>query len=246
MAKFLNTTGVSYRLEELIKTTTDRLILVSPYLQFHNRVRDHIHNLNIQKKDIRIVYRESKLQLDESNWLESQIGVRTSICSTLHAKCYLNESEAIVTSMNLYSFSQQNNDEMGIHVTKNDDPELYQDIFNEVQRLLTISEEIRVSVKKVDKEREPVAKNKKVSKKVAHTNNTYKSTSAIAKILGILSQELFDFFEDEKLIKKVGKSWTITHRGEKAGAQMKKGQYGEYVAWPEDIIDDLKVEFDIN
>lgn len=36
--------------------------------------------------------------------------------------------------MNLYSFSQQNNDEMGIHVTKEEDEELYNDIYNEVQK----------------------------------------------------------------------------------------------------------------
>ena len=141
-------------MEELIKGTKDRLILISPYLQFHKRIKDHIENLNVQKRDIRIIYRENKLKVEESNWLESQIGVRTSVCSTLHAKCYINEKEAIVTSMNLYSFSQQNNDEMGIHVTKEQDPELYRDISEEVQRLLTISEEIRVSVKKVDKEAE--------------------------------------------------------------------------------------------
>ena len=50
MAKFLNTTGVSYHLEELIKNTQDRLILISPYLQFHKRVKDHLENLTIQKK----------------------------------------------------------------------------------------------------------------------------------------------------------------------------------------------------
>ena len=48
----------------------------------------------------------------------------------------------------LFEFSYSlNNDEMGIYVKKKDDPELYNDILNEVQRLLTISEEIRVSVK---------------------------------------------------------------------------------------------------
>jgi len=66
MAKFLNTTGVSYHLEELIKGTKDRLILISPYLQFHNRVKDNIENLNVQKKDIRIIYRENKLKVEES------------------------------------------------------------------------------------------------------------------------------------------------------------------------------------
>lgn len=149
MAKFLNTTGVSYHLEELIKGTKDRLILISPYLQFNDRIKEHLNNLNIQKRDIRIIYRENKLQLEENNWLESQIGVRTSICKNLHAKCYLNENEAIITSMNLYEFSQQNNNEMGIHISKAQDPDLYNSAFEEAQRLLTISEEIRVTVKKV-------------------------------------------------------------------------------------------------
>ena len=149
MAKFLNTTGVSYHLEELIKSTKDRLILISPYLQFNDRIKEHINNLNIQKRDIRIIYRENKLQLDENNWLESQIGVRTSICKNLHAKCYLNENEAIITSMNLYEFSQQNNNEMGIYISKVQDTELYNATLDEAQRLLTISEEIRITVKKV-------------------------------------------------------------------------------------------------
>lgn len=146
MAKFLNTTGVSYHLEELIKGTTDRLILISPYLQFADRIKENLKNLNIQKRDIRIIYRENKLQTDEQNWLAEQIGIRTSLCKNLHAKCYLNENEAIITSMNLYEFSQQNNNEMGIHFTKEEDPDLYKAALAEVQRLLTISEEIKVTV----------------------------------------------------------------------------------------------------
>jgi phosphatidylserine/phosphatidylglycerophosphate/cardiolipin synthase-like enzyme len=150
MAKFLNTSGVSFFLEELIKRTKDKLILVSPYLQFNDRIKEHIQNLNIQKKDIRIVYRENKLHPDENNWLANQIGVRTSICKNLHAKCYINDNEAIITSMNLYEFSQLNNNEMGIYITKEADPDLYKDTYEEVQRLLTISEELRVTVQKID------------------------------------------------------------------------------------------------
>jgi len=158
MAKFLNTTGVSYHLEELIKNTKDRLILISPYLQFTDRIKEHLSNLNIQKRDIRIVYRENKLQVEESNWLESQVGIRTSVCKNLHAKCYLNENEAIITSMNLYEFSQQNNNEMGVFITKANDADLYTSTLEEVQRLLTISEEIRVTVKKVTTDTMPKAK----------------------------------------------------------------------------------------
>lgn len=176
MAKFLNTTGVSYHLEELIKGTKDRLILISPYLQFTDRIKEHLSNLNIQKRDIRIVYRENKLQLEENNWLEGQIGIRTSICKNLHAKCYLNENEAIITSMNLYEFSQQNNNEMGIYFTKTQDFELYNSTFEEVQRLLTISDEIRVTVKKVMADTPPKTARISVEVKSTNTKSSNKPT----------------------------------------------------------------------
>ena len=174
MAKFLNTTGVSYHLEELIKGTKDKLILISPYLQFSNRIKEHISNLNIQKRDIRIVYRENKLQLDENNWLVNQIGVRTSVCTNLHAKCYLNENEAIITSMNLYEFSQQNNNEMGIYISKEQDPELYNATLEEAQRLLTISKEIRVNVQMVSPSNQDKTEKKKVDKKPSKLKSTGK------------------------------------------------------------------------
>ena len=243
MAKFLNTTGVSYHLEELIKSTKDRLILISPYLQFHNRVRDHIQNLNIQKRDIRIIYRESKLQLEESNWLESQIGVRTSICPTLHAKCYLNENEAIVTSMNLYSFSQQNNDEMGIHVTKKDDPALYNDIYEEARRLLTISEEIRVSVKKVDRKTNVPLINTEISESPAKTSQKrtrYKTTKELSSLTGLSSRKVNAWLIEKKLMFKQGDDWISTQKGKEAGAISKSGQYGKFIVWPEAIAKEIK------
>ena len=237
MAKFLNTTGVSYHLEELIKTTKDRLILISPYLQFHQRVKDHLENLNIQKRDIRIIYRENKLQVAESNWLESQIGIRTSLCNSLHAKCYLNENEAIVTSMNLYSFSQQNNDEMGIHVSKEKDADLYNDIYDEVQRLLTISEEIRISVKKVDKNIEK--QSEKTISEIVQTKDKTKSklltTKELSQLTGLSSRKVNSWFSDKKLMYKKDDDWITTKRGKEIGGIEKSGQYGKFVVWPEDI-----------
>jgi phosphatidylserine/phosphatidylglycerophosphate/cardiolipin synthase-like enzyme len=237
MAKFLNTTGVSYHLEELIKTTKDRLILISPYLQFHKRVKDHLENLNIQKRDIRIIYRENKLQLEENNWLESQIGIRTSLCNSLHAKCYLNENEAIVTSMNLYSFSQQNNDEMGIHLTKENDPDLYNDIYNEVQRLLTISEEIRVSVKKIDKEIEKKSENtiEKIKKNIDSSKSKLLTTKELSELTSLSSRKVNSWFTDNKLMYKKGEDWITTKKGKEVGGIEKDGQYGKFVIWPEDI-----------
>jgi len=149
MAKFLDTTGVSNELAQIIKSAKEKLILISPYLQIGDRFKEMLEDQDRLKLDIRIIYRESKLQPQENNWLKSLKFVRTSICKNLHAKCYLNEKEALITSMNFYEFSQMNNNEMGIVVYKSEDAQLYNEINEEANRLKRISEEIKVTVEKV-------------------------------------------------------------------------------------------------
>ena len=63
--------------------------------------------------------------MEEKEWLESMTSIKTSVRKNLHAKCYLNGKEALLTSMNLYEYSQEHNDEMGILVSVDHDPELY-------------------------------------------------------------------------------------------------------------------------
>ncbi|MFN8251570.1 MAG: hypothetical protein U0V75_06770 [Ferruginibacter sp.] len=88
----------------------------------------------------------------------------------------MNENEAIITSMNLYEFSQQNNNEMGIYISKLQDPDLYNSAFEEVQRLLTISEEIRVTVKKVNVDSLSTLEKKILESKSLNTKNIDKSS----------------------------------------------------------------------
>ena len=149
MAKFLDTTGVSNELAQIIKGARERLILISPFLQIGDRFKEFLEEQDRQKIDIRIIYGKSELQPQENNWLKSLKSVRTSICKNLHAKCYLNEKEALISSMNFYEFSQMNNNEMGIVVHKSEDAELYNDINDEAKRLIRISEEIKVTIEKI-------------------------------------------------------------------------------------------------
>ena len=62
----------------------------------------------------------------------------------------MNENEALLTSMNLYEFSQVNNNEMGIIVSRDQDTKLYEDIKEESMRLVRASEIIRVTVDKIE------------------------------------------------------------------------------------------------
>ncbi|MEK6819325.1 MAG: phospholipase D family protein [Nanoarchaeota archaeon] len=102
MAKFLDTFGISNEIAQLIKGAKDKLYIISPYLQIDERFKQMLEDKDRMKLDVRIIYRENKLQPQENNWLKSLKYIRKSLCKNLHAKCYLNENEAIVTSMNLY------------------------------------------------------------------------------------------------------------------------------------------------
>ena len=100
MAKFLNTSATNYYLEELIKSASDRLILISPFLKLNDRIKELLEDKNRLKIDVRIVYGKSELQPIEISWLNELSFIRTSFCKNLHAKCYINESSCIITSLN--------------------------------------------------------------------------------------------------------------------------------------------------
>ena len=156
MAEFLTTRGISYELEKIIKNAEERLYLISPFLRISKDLKELLETKR-PSVDIRIIYGKSELRPDESEWLQGLDAVKTSYRKDLHAKCYLNEDTALLTSMNLYEFSERNNDEMGVSVSREGDPELYDAIFKASKELLDKSEQVRVTVARV----EPVEDNSK-------------------------------------------------------------------------------------
>ena len=158
MAKFLNTSGITHQLEEIIKGSQgSRLLLISPYLKFNTRIKDLLEDQAQRwKTNIYIVYGKNELRPEETRWLADNF-VRTSFRENLHAKCYMNDTHALVTSMNLYEFSQVNNDEMGILASANDDPELYRAIRDEADLILRRSENVRPNVTQTDHTPTPVS-----------------------------------------------------------------------------------------
>lgn len=165
MADFLTTSGISYNLEQLIKNSNEKLFLVSPYLQIASSLKHLIEERDIRKIDIRVVYRkDNKINAEDMSFLQNLTSVKISACENLHAKCYLNENTAIIASMNLYQYSQQNNREMGIKIEKEKEPELYNEILKEVIVILQTSQDPEFSVKKI--ETNTTTESKKVPTKI--------------------------------------------------------------------------------
>jgi phosphatidylserine/phosphatidylglycerophosphate/cardiolipin synthase-like enzyme len=226
MAKFLNTSATNYFLEELIKNAKDRLILISPFLRLNDRIKELLEDKNRLKIDVRIVYGKSELQLEEINWLKGLTYIRTSFCKNLHAKCYINEENCIITSLNLYEFSQINNNEMGVLIRRLEDEELYREAYEEAQRIIRISDEIRISIETIEKSNETIDDSEETALEKL-------TTSKLAQKLGVKTNDLI-----EKLCKigyletREGKTY-ITKKGKDAGGEFRMSpKFGPYFLWP--------------
>lgn len=118
---------------------------MSPYLKITKKL---LYLLSSATTKITFIFREC----------ESINEIKSSAKNTmflnipeLHAKAYINDSTAIITSLNLYEYSQINNFELGIMFTRNENSEEYVKLVNEINILCkangfkTISNELDVN-----------------------------------------------------------------------------------------------------
>lgn len=139
MAEFLDTQGVSAGLSQTIKNANERLVIISPYLQVSHHIQQLLADTNVP---VSLVCRQEQLK-ESDRWIENLPSVKVYFHKDLHAKCYLNEEQAILTSMNLYQFSQENNLEMGLLVSRRgQEMPLYEDIRKEADRFIRVSKVI--------------------------------------------------------------------------------------------------------
>lgn len=165
MAKYLDTQNISAGISNLVKKARDEIIIMSPYLKVNSQLKNLIQGKakNSNNIMIKIIYGKNDLKQEEFDWINDCEDIRLFYSKNLHAKCYLNEDEAIITSMNLYDFSQINNDEMGILLSRDKDSEAYNDLKEDVRHILENStriknieetKEIKDETKKIEEQKE--------------------------------------------------------------------------------------------
>lgn len=126
MAKFLTTFDINAELGNLIRQAGSEIILVSPYIRIHPGIRDILAlKKGNPKVSITVVFGKNEDNITKSlgqedfEFLKDFPNITIRYSERLHAKYYANESSAILTSMNLFDFSQNNNIEFGILLKTN-------------------------------------------------------------------------------------------------------------------------------
>lgn len=121
MAKFITGNKLNSELEEIFEKAERDLILISPYIKLHERYISSLKS-KMDKNNLKIILVFGKNEEDMSKSMKQadfdffkefpNIEIRYE--KRLHAKYFANEENAILTSMNLYSYSQDNNIEFGV------------------------------------------------------------------------------------------------------------------------------------
>jgi hypothetical protein len=126
---------------DLIRTADKHIVLVSPYNSFWGHLKDELR-LAIRQREVRVVafYNPREhTRGDGMDWLYSE-GAEVYRVNYLHAKLYLNESSAILTSMNLIEGSSRNSMDIGMVI--NGRGETYNTLLEYTTRLSKLGERI--------------------------------------------------------------------------------------------------------
>ncbi len=125
MAKFLEGNELNSEVARILENAKEQLILISPYIKLHDRYASVLKTKKDNSKfKITIVFGKNEedisrsMKQDDFNFFKEFPNIQIRYEKRLHAKYYANESAAIMTSMNLYSYSQDNNIEAGVLMTK--------------------------------------------------------------------------------------------------------------------------------
>lgn len=126
MAKFFTGNELNTAIEALFEDAQEQLILISTYIKLHDRFVSVLKTKKDNPKfKITIVFGKNdedyskSLRSEDFSFFKEFPNVEIRYEKRLHAKYYANESKAIITSMNLYSYSQDNNIEAGVLMVRN-------------------------------------------------------------------------------------------------------------------------------
>lgn len=137
MAQFLTTTDTSAAIERVIRNAEKELTLISAYV--YPRII-YLHRLkDAAERGVHITFIFGKRRMDEKVFsLFAEVpNLRIFYLDELHAKCFVNEQEAIVTSLNMLNGSEEKNREMGVRLDRTADAEAYRECVNEVRSILS-------------------------------------------------------------------------------------------------------------
>jgi len=160
MAEFLTTNKGLSAIDDIISQAKKKLVLISPYVQIPEKLFRKLKDASEKGVEITLVYgKKEELNPDLKKQLSKLDNITVRFHKPLHAKCFFNETQMVITSMNLYDFSEKN-DEMGILLSIKEDENLFNKAHSEAISIVNIAVKQKIkdsSIEKFVKDAKPIA-----------------------------------------------------------------------------------------
>ena len=141
--EILSHSEVGGAIENLIDTSIEDLLLVSPYFNPSARMADAIRRAQLRGVNVRLLLRggDDKTKQEMSSADIAACGCAVRFLTRLHAKIYVSEQSAILTSMNLLGASATDSYESGARYRKAQFPNEYGLVRHQAELLVNLADE---------------------------------------------------------------------------------------------------------
>ncbi|AZR74661.1 hypothetical protein BBF96_15540 [Anoxybacter fermentans] len=113
MSKILTSHQIPGAVIDLIEETKEFCFLITPYYKPWNLLERALEKAANLEKKIVFIFRARDSLTNEMKLLNEKFGFDVVMVENLHTKLYMNERKVILSSMNLYDSSKENNYELG-------------------------------------------------------------------------------------------------------------------------------------
>lgn len=141
--EIFNHSHVSGAIETLIDEAATKLLLVSPYFDPSTRMSDAIRRAKLRGADVKLLLRGGKGRRKREQKATDLIarGCEVRFLGRLHAKLYVSENAAILTSMNLLESSARDSYEAGALFRNLDHPKEYSQVRQQAELLFNLADQ---------------------------------------------------------------------------------------------------------
>jgi hypothetical protein len=223
MAHFINTFATNKIYRRLIDQSEERLVFLLPFLKLHPVLIEALDARKRPKLDLLFVYSHGRLTKQEVAWLKSQPHVRTRRCPMIHMRCCANEREIFVTSKGPYRLDTKERYDMGFLVVRDEDPEMFKAMHDDIYRIVGDSREAVPAPYLVKPANQPA--------------DELLPDWVIAERMKLSLNELYDLLiKDGYLVRGKDRKLALTPKGlEVGGKESFSRRYGPHFVWPRGV-----------
>jgi hypothetical protein len=136
MVEVLDTYMINKEITEVCECSKKQLVIISPFLKINDKLRRSIESAVNRSVKLTVIYGKNEMDKDTYEWLKALPYCNIGFLKNLHAKLILNEEAAVLSSMNLYEYSQVNNHELGVLVRMKDRKNEYKELILQSIRII--------------------------------------------------------------------------------------------------------------